>query len=304
MNKDIITLIGKTPLLKINKLVAHDSAIIYAKIEGNNPGGSVKDRIARQMIESAEEQGLLKAGGTIIEPTSGNTGIGLAMISAYKGYHLILTMPESMSIERRQVLKAYGAEIILTSADKGMRGAVEKAEEIKRDNPAFYMPQQFSNPANPLAHRLYTANEIIEDLGFVPDAFVVGVGTGGTITGVGEVFKSKKQDTLIVAVEPEASPVLSGGSAGKHKIAGIGAGFVPSILNRDIIDEIIKVSDDDAINSARELASKEGIFVGTSSGAAFFASLVIAKRLGKNKSVVTVFPDRGDKYLTTGLFPV
>lgn len=302
MNTNIISLIGKTPLLKINKLVPQHFAVIYAKIEGNNPGGSVKDRIARQMIESAEEQGLLKKGGTIIEPTSGNTGIGLAMICAYKGYHLILTMPESMSIERRQVLKAYGADIVLTPADKGMRGAVERAEQIKSENPDFYMPQQFSNPANPHSHRLYTANEIIEDLGFVPDAFVVGVGTGGTITGVGEVFKSKKKDALIVAVEPEASPVLSGGTPGKHKIAGIGAGFIPPILNREIIDEIIKVSDDNAIKNARELTSKEGIFVGISSGAAFYASLIIAERLGKDKTVVTLFPDRGDKYLSTGAF--
>ncbi|MCX8069142.1 MAG: cysteine synthase A [Thermodesulfovibrionales bacterium] len=302
MKSNVISLIGNTPLVKINKAVPESCAKVYAKLEGNNPGGSVKDRIAKQMIEVAEEQGLLKAGATIIEPTSGNTGIGLAMICAFKGYHLILTMPESMSLERRQVLQAYGAEIVLTPADKGMRGAVEKAEEIKNANPDFYMPQQFSNPANPIAHRVYTANEIIKDLGFVPDAFVVGVGTGGTITGVGEVFKAKKSDTLIVAVEPEASPVLSGGNPGKHKIAGIGAGFVPSILNRDIIDEIIKVSDDDAIVTARDLALKEGLFVGISSGAAFFASLTIAQRLGINKSVVTVFPDRGDKYLSTGLF--
>ncbi|MCX8027068.1 MAG: cysteine synthase A [Thermodesulfovibrionales bacterium] len=302
MNTNITTLIGNTPLVRINRLVPQDCASIYAKLEGNNPGGSVKDRIARQMIETAEQQGSLKPGGTIIEPTSGNTGIGLAMICAYKGYRIILTMPESMSIERRQVLRAYGAQIVLTPAEKGMKGAVEKAEEIKQENPDFYMPQQFSNPANPLAHRLYTANEIIDDLGFVPDAFVTGVGTGGTITGVGEVFKSKRPDALIVAVEPSASPVLSGGSPGKHKIAGIGAGFIPPILNRGVIDEIICVSDDDAIDTVKELALKEGLFVGISSGAAFFASLLIAKRLGKNKTIVTVFPDRGDKYLSTGIF--
>lgn len=300
--KNVLDIIGSTPLVKIQNITSSDCSHIYAKLEGNNPGGSVKDRIAKQMIETAEMDGLLIPNGTIVEPTSGNTGIGLAMISAIKKYHLILTMPESMSVERRQILKAYGAEIILTPADMGMKGAVLAAEELKSKNPHYFMPQQFSNPSNPLAHRKYTAPEILDALGFIPDAFVAGVGTGGTITGVGEYFKDRKSDILIVAVEPEASPVLSGGKAGKHKIAGIGAGFVPQILNMSIIDEVIKVSDDDALKCARELALREGIFVGISSGAAFYASLMLSKRLGSDKTVVTLFPDRGDKYISTGLF--
>lgn len=302
MKTTVLNLIGHTPLVRLCHMVDPDSASVFAKLEGNNPGGSVKDRIALQMIETAEADGRLRPKGTIIEPTSGNTGIGLAMIAAVKQYRLILTMPENMTIERRQILRAYGAEIILTPADKGMRGAVEKAEELLKENPDYFMPQQFENPSNPMAHRKYTANEIIQTLGYVPDAFVVGVGTGGTITGVGEVFKEKKPDVLIVAVEPAASPVLSGGKPGRHRIGGIGAGFIPNILNRAIIDEIITVTDEEAIETTRELALKEGIFAGISSGAAMFAARKVAKRLGSGKTVVTVFADRGDKYLSAGLF--
>ncbi len=302
MEQTILTLIGNTPIVRLQKMPSPDDAAIYAKLEGNNPGGSVKDRIAASMIDVAESDGKIRPGGTIIEPTSGNTGIGLAMVAAVRGYRLVLTMPENMTLERRHVLKAYGAEIVLTPADKGMRGAVEKAEELARDNPDFFMPQQFDNKANPLAHRRYTAPEIINALGGVPDAFVVGVGTGGTITGAGEVFKTLRPDVLIVAVEPAASPVLSGGKPGRHRIGGIGAGFIPSILNREIIDEIITVTDDEAAETARQLALREGIFAGISSGAAMFASMKIAERLGRGKKVVTVFADRGDKYLSAGLF--
>jgi len=302
MDHIILNLIGNTPLVRLQKMPSPEGATIYAKLEGNNPGGSVKDRIAASMIEVAESEGKLRPGGTIIEPTSGNTGIGLAMIASVKGYRLILTMPENMTLERRQILKAYGAEIVLTPADKGMSGAVEKAKELARDNPDLFMPQQFDNKANPLAHKKFTAPEIINAIGGVPDAFVVGVGTGGTITGAGEVFKAQRAEVLIVAVEPAASPVLSGGKPGRHRIGGIGAGFVPSILNREIIDEIITVTDDEAAETARQLALKEGIFVGISSGAAMFASMKVAERLGKAKTVVTVFADRGDKYLSAGLF--
>ncbi len=302
MEINILNLIGCTPLIRLQHMPDPEGALIYAKLEGNNPGGSVKDRIAFQMITSAEAEGILKPGGTIIEPTSGNTGIGLAMIAAVKKYRLILTMPENMTLERRQILKAYGAEIVLTPAEKGMKGTVEKAQEIASNNPDFFMPQQFENKANPMAHSKYTAPEIIHALGSVPDAFVVGVGTGGTITGVGEVFKATNPNCLIVALEPAASPVLSGGKPGRHRIGGIGAGFIPPILKRTILDEIITVTDEEAAQTARELALHEGIFAGISSGAAMFGAMKIAKRLGKGKVVVTVFPDRGDKYLSAGLF--
>lgn len=276
---------------------------IWAKLEGYNPGGSVKDRIALSMIEQAEREGKLKPGGTIIEPTSGNTGIGLAMVAAIKGYKMVLTMPETMSMERRQLLQAYGAELVLTEGKKGMKGSVQKAEEIHNSHPEFYfMPQQFENPANPEVHRETTAKEILNDLGAAPDGFVAGVGTGGTITGVGEVLKDRNPDIWIAAVEPASSPVLSGGSPGPHKIAGIGAGFVPVVLNTKIYNEVIPVADGDAAETARALARREGMLSGISSGAAMWAAIKVARRLGKGKKVVVIFPDRGDRYLSTGLF--
>lgn len=302
LDKDILTLIGNTPLVKINSLCKADDAEVWAKLEGCNIGGSVKDRIALSMIETAEKSGALKPGGTIIEPTSGNTGIGLAMIAAVKGYKLILTMPETMSMERRQQLQAYGAELVLTEGKRGMMGAVEKAEEICKANPAYFMPQQFENPANPEIHRETTAVEILDALGAVPDGFVAGVGTGGTITGVGEMLRSKKNDIWIAAVEPAASPVLSGGNPGPHKIAGIGAGFLPGVLNTKIYNEVIPVTDSDAAETARQLSLKEGLLCGISSGAAMWAALRVAKKLGKGKKVVVILPDRGERYLSTGLF--
>lgn len=301
VHKDILELIGNTPIIRINHLSPEGGAEIWAKLEGFNPGGSVKDRIALSMIETAEKEGKLKQGGTIIEPTSGNTGIGLAMVSAVKGYKLLLTMPETMSLERRQLLQAYGAELILTPGEKGMLGAVERAEEIYKDNPDYFMPLQFENPANPEIHRRTTAIEIIQSIG-LPDAFVAGVGTGGTITGVGEVLREKNPNIKIVAVEPAASAVLSGGSPGKHKIAGIGAGFFPGVLNTKIYDEIIPVTDEDAMDMTRKLSIKEGILAGISSGAAMWAAVKVAKRMGKGKRVIVIFPDRGDRYLSTGLF--
>lgn len=300
--KDIIGLIGKTPLVRIERMGDDDCAEIYAKLEGLNPGGSVKDRIALSMIESAERAGLLAPGGVIVEPTSGNTGIGLAMVAVIKGYRLILTMPETMSLERRQLLKAFGAELVLTPGDKGMKGSVEAAGDLIKANPSYYMPQQFENPANPEVHRKTTAVEILEDLGSVPDGFVAGVGTGGTITGVGEMFREKNRHMYIAAVEPASSPVLSGGQPGKHRIAGIGAGFVPAILNTTVYDEVVKVENAMAEQTARDLALKEGILAGVSSGAALFAAFIVAKRLGRGKKVVVILPDRGERYLSTGLF--
>jgi cysteine synthase A len=302
LHKNSLTLIGNTPLVRINNLCLDGDAEIWAKLEGNNPGGSVKDRIAFSMIEAAESDGRLKLGGTIIEPTSGNTGIGLAMVAAVKGYKLILTMPETMSLERRQLLQAFGAELVLTEGKRGMMGAVEKAEEILKNNPYYFMPQQFENPANPEIHRKTTAMEIINDISEVPDGFVSCVGTGGTITGVGEVFREKKPDVWIVAVEPAASPVLSGGNPGPHKIAGIGAGFFPGVLNTKIYNEIIPVTDDDAAETTRQLSLKEGILAGISSGAAMWAALKVAKKLGSGKKIVVILPDRGERYLSTGLF--
>ncbi|MCL5063354.1 MAG: cysteine synthase A [Nitrospiraceae bacterium] len=302
VHENILSLIGNTPLVRINRMVSEDSAEIWAKLEGFNPGGSVKDRIAFFMIETAEREGKLKNGGTIVEPTSGNTGIGLAMVAAVKGYRLILTMSETMSMERRQLLQAFGAELVLTPGDKGMMGAVERAEEIFRDNPDFFMPQQFENKANPEVHRRTTAVEIMNDLGCVPDAFVAGVGTGGTITGTGEVLREKSPDILITAVEPAGSPILSGGEPGKHKIAGIGAGFYPGVLNIKIYNEVIPVTDQDAEDTAKQLALKEGILAGISSGAAMWAAMRVAERLRKGKKVVVIFPDRGERYLSTGLF--
>jgi cysteine synthase A len=300
--RNILSLIGNTPLVKINRMDDGKGAEIWAKLEGMNPGGSVKDRIALFMIEAAERDGLLGPGGVLVEPTSGNTGIGLAIVAAVKGYRLILTMSETMSMERRQLLQAFGAELVLTPGDKGMKGAVEKAAAIAADNSDYFMPQQFMNAANPEAHRKTTAKEIRNDLGGVPDAFVAGIGTGGTITGVGEVFRGKRPDVWITAVEPAGSPVLSGGQPGKHKLAGLGAGFVPDILNTSIYDEIIQVSDGDAADTSRLLALKEGILAGISSGAAMWAALKVAERLGPGRKLVVVLPDRGDRYLSTGLF--
>lgn len=297
----ILDLIGDTPVVKIH--ADKDSATIYAKLESFNPMSSVKDRIALSMIEAAEKEGKIKPGDTLVEPTSGNTGIGLAFVAAVKGYRLVLTMPETMSIERRKILKALGAELVLVKPEEGigMTGAIKKANELSQKH-GWFQPQQFDNPANPEVHRRTTAKEILEQ---VPDldAFVSGIGTGGTITGVGEVLRKKtKKRVHIVAVEPETSPVLSGGNPGPHKIQGIGAGFVPSILNTEIYDEVIKVKNEDAFDAARKLALKDGIFVGISSGAAFHAARVVAKRLGKGKKVVVILPDHGERYLSTVLF--
>jgi len=295
---NISELIGNTPLVKLSRIVEPEMASILAKVEYFNPGGSIKDRICLSMIEDAERRGLLKKGATIIEPTSGNTGIGLAMISAVKGYRCVLTMPETMSVERIHILKAYGAEVVLTPGAEGMTGAVRRAEELLKKTPGSFMPQQFKNPANPDVHRRTTAVEILEQTGGVVDAFVAGVGTGGTITGVGEVLKGHNPQVKIIAVEPSKSPVLSGGKPGPHKIQGIGAGFVPEVLNRTIIDRIIQVDDDDAFKAAKRLAKEEGLFVGISSGAAVWAALNVARELGKEKTVVTVLPDTGERYLS------
>jgi len=295
---NISELIGNTPLVRLGRIVEPEMAGILAKVEYFNPGGSIKDRICLSMIEDAEKKGLLKKGATIIEPTSGNTGIGLAMISAVKGYRCVLTMPETMSVERIHILKAYGAEVVLTPGAEGMTGAVRRAEELLKKTPGSFMPQQFRNPANPDVHRRTTAVEILEQAGGAIDAFVAGVGTGGTITGVGETLKGHNPAVKIIAVEPSKSPVLSEGKPGPHKIQGIGAGFVPEVLNRSIIDRIIQVDDDDAFKTAKRLAKEEGLFVGISSGAAVWAALNIARELGKGKTVVTVLPDTGERYLS------
>jgi len=300
--EDITAAVGYTPLVRINKLGA-DKATILAKLEFYNPCGSVKDRIALSMIEAAEEQGLIKPGTVIIEPTSGNTGIGLAFICAVKGYRLTLTMPESMSIERRKLLRLFGAELVLTPAEHGMTGAVEKAEELVSANSNAFMPQQFKNPANPQIHRETTAKEIWEDSGHNVDIFVAGVGTGGTLTGCGEVLKQHNKNLKTVAVEPKDSPVLSGGKPGPHKIQGIGAGFVPQVLNVDIIDEIIQVSNDDAMTTARQLAAKEGILAGVSSGAAMWAAIQVSQRReSQGKTIVVILPDTGERYISTEMF--
>lgn len=299
---NITELIGQTPLVKLNRLAGEDSATVYVKLESFNPGGSVKDRISLSMVKAAEEQGVLKPGSTIVEPTSGNTGIGLAMVAAAWGYRLILVMPETMSIERRNLMAAYGAEFVLTPGPEGMKGAIRKAEEMIAENPGYFCPQQFNNPANPEIHRQTTAEEVWEATGGDIDSFVGGVGTGGTITGVGEVLKSRKPEVRVVAVEPVHSPVLSGGNPGPHKIQGIGAGFVPGVLNKSVLDEIITVSNDEAMETARRLAKEEGLLVGISSGAAVFAALKEAKKQGPGKVVVVVAPDTGERYLSTELF--
>lgn len=300
--EDITATVGYTPLVRINKLGSGKAAIL-AKMESKNPCGSVKDRIALSMIEAAENNGLIKPDTVIIEPTSGNTGIGLAFICAAKGYRLILTMPESMSIERRKLLRLFGAEIVLTPAENGMSGAVQKAEELVAENPNAFMPQQFNNPANPQIHRETTAKEIWVDSDGKVDVLVAGVGTGGTITGCGEILKEKNKHLKVIAVEPEDSPVLSGGKPGPHKIQGIGAGFVPQVLNADIIDEIIQVSNTDAIETARQLALKEGILAGISSGAAMWAAVQLSQRPeNRGKTIVVILPDTGERYISTDMF--
>ena len=300
----ITDLIGYTPLVKLNRIVTEDSADIYLKLEFFNPGSSVKDRIALAMIEAAEADGSLKPGDTIIEPTSGNTGIGLAMVAAAKGYKSILVMPETMSIERRNLLRAYGAQLVLTPGAEGMGGAIRKAEELAKEDSTYFIPQQFNNLANPAIHRETTARELLEqaqEIGGV-DAFISGIGTGGTITGVGQVLREQYPNVHIVAVEPAASPVLSGGKPGPHKIQGIGAGFVPQILDTGIYDEIIKVENEDAFETARRVARTEGILGGISSGAAIHAALQVAAKLGKGKKVIAIIPSNGERYLSTPLY--
>ena len=299
VSEDILCLIGNTPLVRLHKMAGAGSAAIYAKLESMNPGGSVKDRIAHSMIRDAEEKGLLGKGSVIIEATSGNTGIGLALVSAVRGYRLTLVMPDSMSFERQHLLKRYGAELVLTPAMEGMKGAVEKAEELLRKNKSAFMPRQFMNPANPKIHRETTAEEIWEALDGKFDAFVAGVGTGGTITGCGEVFKQRNPKIKIIAVEPKRSAVLSGGEPGYHRIQGIGAGFVPDVLNRNVIDQIVQVEDETAWETSLALSKEEGVSAGISSGAAFSVAKRIAAELGAGKTVVVIFPDGGERYLTS-----
>lgn len=303
--KGTLGLIGNTPLVEVENIEKELNlpATLLVKLEYLNPAGSVKDRIAKAMIEDAEEKGILKKGSVIIEPTSGNTGIGLAAIAAVKGYRIILTMPETMSIERRNILKAYGAEIVLTEGARGMKGAIEKADDLAKEIPDSFIPGQFVNPANAAMHRKTTGPEIYKDTDGAVDIFVAGVGTGGTLTGVGEYLKSVKPEVQVVAVEPAGSPVLSGGSAGAHKLQGIGAGFVPEVLNTEIYDEVMPIDNDVAFDMAKLLAKKEGVLVGISSGAALYAAIQLAKRPeNKGKTIVALLPDSGDRYYSTPLF--
>jgi cysteine synthase A len=300
---DITKLIGNTPLVRLNRLTADLDATVVAKVESFNPMGSVKDRIGVSMIEAAERDGRITKNTLIVEPTSGNTGIGLAFVCAAKGYRIVLTMPDTVSTERRQILKSFGAEVVLTPGADGMPGAIRKADEIVAGNANAFMPQQFSNPANPAIHRQTTAEEIWRDTGGRVDIFVAGVGTGGTITGVAEVLKQRKPEVRAIAVEPAASPVLSGGQPGRSRIQGIGAGFVPEVLRMDLVDEVVQVTDDDAGETARRLAREEGIFVGISSGAAAWAALEVARRPeSAGKLIVALLPDTGERYLSTWLF--
>ena len=298
-------LIGKTPLLRLHHIEQDEGlfAKILAKLEYFNPTGSVKDRIAKSMLDDAEARGALQSGGTIIEPTSGNTGIGLAAVAAARGYRMILVMPDTMSVERRRLMRAYGAQIVLSDGKLGMKGAIAKAEELARETPSSFLAGQFVNPANPSAHRASTGPEIFEDTDGKVDIFVAGVGTGGTITGTGEYLKSQNPNVRVVAAEPAASAVLSGHAPGPHKIQGIGAGFVPDVLDREVIDEIIPVSDDDAINTARAISRREGVLVGISSGAALHAAIEVARREeNRGKTIVVLLPDSGDRYFSTALF--
>jgi cysteine synthase A len=302
---NVTELIGGTPLVRLNRLVSEDSAEIYLKLEYQNPGSSVKDRIAISIVEVAEKDGSLKPGGTIVEATSGNTGIGLAMVAAAKGYKAVIVMPETMSMERRNLLRAYGAELVLTPGSEGMNGAVTKAEEIVKENPGYFMAEQFKNQANVKIHRETTGPEIveaIESIGGTLDAFIAGIGTGGTITGAGEVLKKQYPDIKIYAVEPAGSPILAGGKPGPHKIQGLGANFIPEILNQDIYDEIIHVENEEAFEVARRVAIEEGILSGISSGAAVSAALKVAKQLGKGKRIVVIIPSNGERYLSTPLY--
>jgi cysteine synthase A len=300
---DVTGLVGGTPLVRLNRVADGARAEVVAKLEAFNPAGSVKDRIAVSMVDDAEARGLLAGGTLVVEPTSGNTGIGLAMVCAARGYRLVLTMPETMSLERRTILRALGAELVLTPGAEGMAGAIRRAEEIAAAHPGAWLPQQFRNPANPAVHRATTAEEIWRDTGGRVDAFVAGVGTGGTITGVGQVLKARRPELRVVAVEPAASPVLAGGAAGRHAIQGIGAGFVPEVLDRSVIDEVVPVSDEDALAMARRLATEEGLLVGVSSGAAAHAAVRLASRAEMaGRRVVVLLPDTGERYLSSTLF--
>jgi cysteine synthase len=299
--QSVTDLIGKTPVVKLNRIVTDDMADVYLKLEFMNPGSSVKDRIALSMIEAAEKSGQLKAGDTLVEPTSGNTGIGLAMVAAAKGYKAVLVMPDTMSMERRNLLRAYGAELVLTPGPEGMGGAIRKSEELAKEK-GYFMPQQFKNEANPEVHRRTTGKEIVEQFPDGLDAFVAGIGTGGTITGAGEVLKENYPEIKIYAVEPSDSPILSGGKPGPHKIQGIGAGFVPDTLRTDIYDEVLTVTAEESFNAARRAAREEGLLGGISSGAAIHAALTVAKKLGKGKKVLAVIPSNGERYLSTALY--
>ncbi|MGV3463942.1 MAG: cysteine synthase A [Heyndrickxia sp.] len=299
--KSVTELIGETPVVKVNRLTGENDADLYLKLEYMNPGSSVKDRIALAMIEAAEKAGKINPGDTIVEPTSGNTGIGLAMVAAAKGYNAVLVMPDTMSLERRNLLRAYGAQLVLTPGAEGMRGAVNKAEELVKEK-GYFMPQQFQNEANPEVHRLTTGKEIVEQMGDQLDAFIAGIGTGGTISGAGKVLREKYPDIKIYAVEPADSPILAGGKPGPHKIQGLGANFIPDTLDREIYDEIIHVQTEEAFEASRTVAKFEGILGGISGGAAIHAALKIAKELGKGKKVLAIIPDNGERYLSTALY--